>query len=182
MNGNDASGVHGAMDRSATAVSVTAEAPFEEFFEAERLRLLRALYLLCGNAEEAEEILQDAFLALWERWDRVSAMEDPTGYLYRTALNRYRSKARRAVRAARRVVRHAHGADLFAAADERDAVARALAQLTPRRREALILTEFDGYRSAEAGRAMGVSAVTVRRLVQEARADLRRALEETDDG
>jgi RNA polymerase sigma factor (sigma-70 family) len=182
MNGNDASGVHGAMDPTATAVTVRAEAPFEEFFEAERLRLLRALYLLCGNAEEAEEILQDAFLALWERWDRVASMDDPTGYLYRTALNRYRSRARRAMRAARRAVGHAHGADLFAAADERDALARALAELTPRRREALILTELHGYGSAEAGRAMGVSDVTVRRLAQEARADLRRTLEETDDG
>ncbi len=43
------------------------------------------------------------------------------------------------------------------------------------------MTEMLGYGSAEAGRAMGVSDVTVRRLAQEARADLRRALEENDD-
>src|SRR3982750_4640280 len=114
MNGNDASGVHGAMDGTATAIPVTAEASFEEFFDAERVALLRGLYLLCGNAEEAEEIVQDSFLSLWERWARMAATADPTGYLYRTALNRYRSRARRAMRAARRSVGLAHGADLFA--------------------------------------------------------------------
>ena len=48
---------------------------FEAFFEAERARLQRALYLLTGNAEEAEEVLQESFIALWERWDRVGTME-----------------------------------------------------------------------------------------------------------
>jgi RNA polymerase sigma factor (sigma-70 family) len=181
MNGTDAGGVHGSMDALATADPVTAPLTFEEFFEAERRRLLRALIVLTGNPEEAEEVLQDAFLSLWERWERVAALEDPTGYLYRTALNRQRSRVRRAVRAARRAAGTAHGGDLFAEADERDAIARALAQLTPRRREAIVMTEMLGYGSAEAGRAMGVSDVTVRRLAQEARADLRRALGANDD-
>jgi RNA polymerase sigma factor (sigma-70 family) len=139
------------------------------------------LIVLTGNPEEAEEVVQDAFLSLWERGERVAALEDPTGYLFRTALNRQRSRVRRAVRAARRAAGTAHGGDLFAEADERDAIARALAQLTPRRREAIVMTEMLGYGSAEAGRAMGVSDVTVRRLAQEARADLRRALGANDD-
>jgi RNA polymerase sigma factor (sigma-70 family) len=169
------------MDATATASRVNQPLAFEEFFQAQRARLLRALYLLTGNAEEAEEVLQDAFLALWERWDRVAGMDDPVGYLYRTALNRYRSRVRRAVRAARRVTGQAHGADLFAEADERDAVARALAGLTPRRREAVVLTEVLGYGSPEAGKVMGVADATVRRLAQDAREDLRRALEAHDD-
>ena len=100
---------------------------FEAFFEAERARLQRALYLLTGNAEEAEEVLQESFIALWERWDRVGAMEDPTGYLYRTALNRYRSRLRRVGRAARLAIGQAHGRDGFAEAEDRVEIARALA-------------------------------------------------------
>ena len=181
MNGTEGSGVHGAMDAIATAPEVSDPRAFDEFFEAERIRLLRALVLLTGNPEEAEEILQDAFLALWERWDRVAGLDDPVGYLYRTALNRHRSLVRRALRAARRATGQAHGADLFAEADERDAVARALARLTPRRREAVVLTEMLGYGSPEAGEVMGVADATVRRLAQDAREDLRRALETNDD-
>ena len=73
-----------------------AEDTFETFFERNHPRLLRGLYLVTGNAQEAEEIMQDAFLAVWERWDRIKAMDDPTGYLFRTALNRSRSRLRRA--------------------------------------------------------------------------------------
>lgn len=169
------------MDPAAAADPVSDPHAFEAFFEAERRRLLRALYLLTGNAEEADEVLQDAFVAVWERWERVGAMDDPTGYLYRTALNRHRSGLRRAARAARRAVGQAHGGDLFAATDERVALAQALARLTPRRREAIVLTELLGYGSAEAGRLMGIADGTVRRLAQDARAELRTTLEETDD-
>jgi len=163
------------------AAAMTRPLAFEEFFEAERPRLVRALFLLTGNAEEAEEIQQDAFLAVWERWDRVADMDDPTGYLYRTALNRHRSLRRRAVRAARRATGQAHGGDVFADADERDALAHALATLTPRRRQAIVLTELLGYGSADAGAVMGISDVTIRRLVQGAREGIRHALED-DDG
>lgn len=166
------------MDGAAALSAADPPRTFESFFEAERARLLRALFVLTGNAEEAEELLQDAFLALWERWDRVSTMDDPTGYLYRTAMNRHRSLARRATRAARRAVGQAHGGDLFAEADERDAVARALATLTPRRRRAVVLTEMAGYSSPEAARIMGISDSTVRRLAQDARTVMRDALTE----
>jgi RNA polymerase sigma-70 factor (ECF subfamily) len=162
-------------------IAVSDAPVFETFFEDERGRLLRALYILTGNAEEAQEVLQDAFVAVWERWDRVGRMDDPTGYLYRTALNRHRSGLRRAERAARRAVGLAHGGDQFAAADERVTLAQALARLSPRRREAIVLTELLGYGSSEAGRIMGVADATVRRLAQDARAELRTALEETDD-
>ena len=153
---------------------------FEAFFEAERVRLQRAIYLLTGNAEEAEEVLQESFIALWERWDRVGSMEDPTGYLYRTALNRYRSRLRRVGRAARLAIGQAHGRDGFAEAEDRVEIARALAALSPRRREAIVLTELLEYGSAEAGRLMGVADATVRRLAQDARADLRATLEDHD--
>jgi DNA-directed RNA polymerase specialized sigma24 family protein len=51
---------------------------FETFFDREARPLFRRLYAVTGNAAEAEEIMQEAFLALWERWERVGAMDDPT--------------------------------------------------------------------------------------------------------
>src|SRR2546425_771675 len=82
------------------------------------------------NAHEADELAQEAFLRLWERWDRVGALENPVGYLYRTAMNEFRSRMRRALAAARRVMPFRGAADEFAQVDERDAVARALGLLT----------------------------------------------------
>ena len=156
-------------------------ASFEAFFRAEHGRLQRALYLVTGDAQEAEEVMQDAFIAVWERWDRVGAMDEPTGYLYRTAMNRSRSRLRRASRAAKRVLGASEGGDAFAAADERDALARALARLPERQRAAIVLTELLGYGSEEAGRILGVKDVTVRSLASQARAALRTHLEDRDE-
>jgi RNA polymerase sigma factor (sigma-70 family) len=180
MNETDAGGVHGRVETILTSEGANQPLAFEAFFEAERVRLLRALYLLSGNTEEAEEVLQEAFIALWERWDRVGAMEDPTGYLYRTAMNRWRSRLRRTGRAARRAIGQAHGGDSFADVEDRVELARALTALSPRRREAIVLTELLGYPSAEAGRVMGIADATVRRLAQEARSQLRTTLEVPD--
>ncbi|SRR6266571_2751662 len=167
----------GVTERSADTTSRS----FEEFFRDEHARLLRALFLVTGNEDEAEELMQEAFLKVWERWERVGRLEDPTGYLYRTAMNAFRSRYRRAVLAARRVVGLGPGRDAFAAADERDLVARALATLTPRQRAALVLTELLGYGSEEAGRLLGVKGVTARVLASQARAALRVELERTDE-
>jgi RNA polymerase sigma factor (sigma-70 family) len=153
---------------------------FEAFFAEESRRLLRALYLVTGNAQEAEEIMQEAFLEVWERWDRVSSIDSPVGYLFRTAMNRHRSGVRRALRAGRRIVRMADGGDDFARADERDAVARALTHLPSRQRAAIDLTELLGYNAKTAAAILGVRDVTVRSLASRALPGLRKELEEND--
>ena len=151
---------------------------FEAFFEAEARTLFRRLCAVTGNSAEAEEIMQDAFLALWERWDRMGAVRDPTAYLYRTAMNAFRKRNRRAALALRRVLSPATEPAPFAEIDEQQDVVAALAELTPRQRAALVLTDVMDYSSEEAGRALGVSAGTVRGLASRGRATLRRQVVE----
>jgi RNA polymerase sigma-70 factor (ECF subfamily) len=153
---------------------------FEPFFEAERRRLFRALYVMTGNAHEAEELTQDAFLKVWERWERVSTMDDPVGYLYRTAMNLARSHARRLLRAARAPLSAERTVEPYGPADTRDAVVRALALLSPRQRQAIVLVELLDRGTEEAADLMHVSASTVRSLTSEARKAMRTAME-TDD-
>jgi RNA polymerase sigma-70 factor, ECF subfamily len=164
------------------AVAVAAEltSSFEDFFRAEHLRLLRAMYLVSGSRQEAEELVQDAFLKVWERWQRVSSMDDPTGYLYRTGMNAFRSRARRARLAATRVVRPGSARDVFADVDRQDVVIRSLAGLTSRQRAALVLTELLEYSSDDASRILGVKPVTVRTLAAQGRAALRDRIDPDD--
>jgi RNA polymerase sigma-70 factor (ECF subfamily) len=157
-----------------------AASSFEEFFRERHIRLVRAMYLMTGDVAEAEELAQEAFLKVWERWDRVRILENAEGYLFRTAMNAFRSRRRRAVTAARRLVGRAPR-DPFVDVEERDAVARALGRLTPRQRAALVLTHMLEYPAEEAGRILGVKAVTVRVLASQGRAVLRGALEARDD-
>jgi RNA polymerase sigma factor (sigma-70 family) len=186
MNGSRPAGVHVEMIRTTGAAlkgePVGLSAPsFEEFFASQNQRLLRALFVLTGSSSDAEEITQDTFVAVWERWDRVSLMEDPVGYLFKAALNRHRSRTRRALRVARRAMRPSHPADWLAQVEHRDALLAALDGLSLRRRTALVLVELLGYGSVDAGRLMGVADSTVRRLVSDAKADLRQRLGEEDD-
>jgi RNA polymerase sigma-70 factor (ECF subfamily) len=150
---------------------------FETFFQQNHSRLFGALCLVTGNRQEAEEIAQDAFLKLWERWDRVSTLEDPTGFLFRTALNLFRNRTRRAVVAARRVVGLAQRSDDLAAVEDRDEMVRAMRRLTPQQRVALVLTGYLGYSSQEAAKILGVRASTVRALATKGRATARSTVE-----
>jgi RNA polymerase sigma-70 factor (ECF subfamily) len=153
--------------------SADAELSFEAFFAAERSRLLGALVVMTDNRAEAEEILQDAFLKVWERWERVATMEEPVGFLYRTAMNLFRKRLRRAAVAVRRAVHLLPRGDDLAEVETRDEAVRLLARLTPREREAIVVTAFLGYSSEEAGELLGIRATTVRVLTNRARAALR---------
>ncbi|MFL6206904.1 MAG: RNA polymerase sigma factor [Acidimicrobiales bacterium] len=146
---------------------------FELFFEQEQERLLRALSVITGSRREAEDLTQDAFVKVFERWDVVATMDAPAGYLHRTAMNLFRNQYRRAKVAIGRVVRVGPPQDVFKAVEDRDAAARALAALTARQRAALVLTEALGYSGEETGQLLGIKASTVWALTHQARTALR---------
>jgi RNA polymerase sigma factor (sigma-70 family) len=154
---------------------------FEAFFQAEYPNLLRAMFLVTGNRHEAEEIVQDALVRACERWEMVRQVQNRPGYVYRMALNGYRSKLRRLARGARKALRPQDPPDLFAAVDDRDALGRALAKLSTGQREALVLIEWMGMTDDEVGALLGISPITVRVRVHRARAVLRPMLERGDE-
>ena len=149
---------------------------FEDFFEIEHERLFGALALMIGDRQEAEDVMQEAFLRVWERWHLVQSLASPTGYLYRTAMNVFRMRRRRARTATQRMARRLLPSDGFEAAEARSDLDRGLAALTTRQRSAVVLTELLDFSSSEAGSAMGVSPANARKLAQQGREVLRRAL------
>ena len=153
---------------------------FEGFFEDQKERLLRILSVITGSRAEAEDLAQEAFTRVFERWETVAAMDDPAGYLHRTAMNLFRNQYRRARVALARTVGLGPQQDVFKPVEDRDAVARALGALTPRQRAALVLTEALGYSGEETGRLLGIKASTVWALTHQARTTLRGAAEATD--
>jgi RNA polymerase sigma factor (sigma-70 family) len=117
---------------------------------------------------------------LWERWDRVSAMDDPEGYLNRTAMKAFRSRARRASLALRHIARLRPVDDASAGVERREMLVQALASLTPRERAAVVLTDVLGYSSEEAGRWLRIKPVTVRVLASRGRGRLRQEVSDDD--
>lgn len=150
---------------------------FEEFFLRTHVALFRALTLVTGNRQEAEDVMQVAYMRIFERWDRVSRMENPEGFLYRVAMNEFRSRYRRAKRAIKRAVTSSSTEEAFEEAiEDRDVVIRALRELVPRQRAAIVLTALLGYSSEEAGELLGIDPATVRTLGSRARASMRRTV------
>jgi RNA polymerase sigma factor (sigma-70 family) len=146
---------------------------FEELFLDVHDRLYRALYFITGSSADAEELMQDAFLKLWERWDRIDKIEDPVAYLFRSALNGFRMRIRRTRMAARRLMPAASGRDPFDDVNVREDVRRMLRGLPARQRTAIVLTEIFGYSSEQAARIMRIRPSTVRVLASQGRAALR---------
>jgi RNA polymerase sigma-70 factor (ECF subfamily) len=147
---------------------------FEEFYEANFKRLFTALCLVTGNRHEAEEIAQDSFLRVYERWDRVGALDDPTAYVFRASMNMFRNRYRRASLGLRRALFLSPAAtDDLAAVETHDEVVQLLRGLGRKQRAAVLLTAILDYSAEEAGRMLGLRASSVRSLTTRARAQMK---------
>ena len=160
-------------DDSSEAASPVA---FEGFFAEQRPRLFAALCLTTGDRQEAEELTQDAFVRVLERWPTVSRMEDPSGYLFVTGMNLFRKRYRRAKLAALLPAGHTITDTAFDTVDDRDVLVRALRALTPRQRAAVVLTAILDLPTRDAAKALGIKDSTVRALTTQARAELRQTI------
>ena len=137
------------------------------------VRLFKALYFVTGSREEAEDLAQEAFLKLRERWDRIDTIRDPTGYLFRVALNGFRMRRRRATMAIRRQPAPPEQRDGYVEAEMREDVRRLLLAVTPRQRAALLLVDQLGYPAEQAASILRIRPSTVRNLVSQGRKTLR---------
>ena len=165
---------------TAIEVDTLGPATFEVLFSEERDRLFSAIWVITRDRHEAEEIAQDAFVRVLERWDRVGAPDDPAGYLFRTAMNVLRNRRRRAAVALRHAVTRSELRDELEAVEARDVVIRALGALTPSQRAALVLMDLLNMPSDEAAKALGIRPSTVRVLAARGRATLSEQIGATD--
>lgn len=171
MNMNAGSLAHRSEQRSDPIAPVV---DFEVFFQATHRRLFTAMCLVTGDRYEAEEIAQEAFLRVLERWDRVAGLDDPEGYVYRTAMNVFRNRFRRAALAVRRSLSLApEHADDLGAVETRDEIIRLLRSLPPRERAAVVMTSLLDLPAEDAGRALGMKASTVRALAARGRGHMK---------
>ena len=180
LNESRLAGIHGRVQAEDDVIEIgrpreaSAGTPsFEEMFLDVHDRLYRALYFITGSSADAEELMQDAFLKLWERWDRLDTIEDPVAYLFRVALNGVRMRARRARVAASKILPTAGARDPFDDINVREDVRRMLRGISPRQRTAIVLTEILGYSSEQAARIMRIRPTTVRVLASQGRSALR---------
>jgi RNA polymerase sigma-70 factor (sigma-E family) len=132
--------------------------------------LVRLAVLLVDDRATAEDVVQDAFLALHAR--SLRQPEAAGAYLRTSVINGARSVLRRRGTARRNLpaltpLGHGESSpdDLLVAAAEHADVIRALRALPPRQREVLVLRYWAGLSESEIARTLGVSAGTVKSSV-----------------
>ncbi len=137
---------------------------FARWVEARQHVLLRAAYLVCGDAHLAEDLLQGAFVKVAQRWERLRH-ENPDAYvrriLYRDAVSSWR-RTRREVSAGADGVADPVERDGAPDAGQRVDLLRALAELTPKQRAVVVLRFFEDRSEAQAAEVLGVSVGTVK--------------------
>ena len=163
-----------------------AEVSFDDLYEAHYVRLVRVAWLLLRDAGRAEELVQDAFVELHQRWSGLRSPADAGGYLYVAVLNRSRSALRHlgVVRAAP-VDRAEHEVSAEAQAlraFERRRVLAALAQLPRRQREVLVLRYYAQLSEAEAAGVLKISRGSVKSHASRGIRALRPLLGGPDEG
>ena len=150
---------------------------FARYVRARQHRLLRAAYLVCGDAHLAEDLLQGALTKLATRWDKIRH-ENPDAYvrriLYRDAVSSWRKTRRESLSSLPLIEVPVH--DRTSETSQRVDLERALAELTPKQRAVVVLRFFEDRSEIEAAEALGVSVGTVKSQTHAALARLRALL------
>ncbi len=159
---------------------------FEAFFDSHYDEVVRALVLIAGPGDRAEDAAQEAFAQALGRWSRVRSMDRPVGWVIVVGVNRLKrwmAKAERlhvdgtapdrpAVDASQRD--HADG--VVAGNDLRAALAR----LAPRQRATVVLRYLCDLPTVDVAEALGCSPGTVKSALHQALTNLRVELADGD--
>ncbi len=148
---------------------------FDSLFAAEYAAVLRTVYLICHDSPLAQDVTQDAFVELLRHWDKVSRYDRPGAWVRRVAIRRLLKVLRREVR--RRVAESALESPPSLEPGDVD-VLRAVRELPPRQRTAVVLYYFEDRPMEEVAELLGCSTSTAGVHVHRARAKLGTMLEE----
>lgn len=188
ISASDVWGGRTVADPSAADLSTsvwTADEAVTRLFATHYRPLVRLAALLLRDGGAAEEITQDAFVQLHQRWRRLRDPDNAVAYLRRSVLNRCRSALRHRGVVDRFLHRQAPPATVPSAetgalaARAHDEVLAAVAALPTRQRQALVLRYYADLSEAEIAEAMGLSRGAVKSHTSRGLAALRRTMEPT---
>lgn len=154
---------------------------FDTIVNAYMRQAFQMAYRVVGHREDAEDLVQESFLAAYQYLDSFD-VERPFGpWLTRIVVNRganlRRARARRATEPETDAVSPAPSAlDESTRTEAREVLIQAMATLNERQRLIVTLFDVDGMTSNEIGEQLELAAGTVRWHLHEARRVLRRAL------
>jgi RNA polymerase sigma-70 factor (sigma-E family) len=158
------------------------DSSFDDFVQGRGRALLRFAYVLSGDADLAEDLVQEVLARMYRRWDRVAAMQHAEAYVRAAIVRQFLSWRRR--RSAREAI-YAEVPEPAVAADSdraqqrvlaRDEMWRLLAGLARAQRAVLVLRFYCDLPDHEIARLLGCGESTVRSQTARALARMRTIL------
>jgi RNA polymerase sigma-70 factor (sigma-E family) len=153
------------------------DASFEDFVRTGGPSLLRYAHLLCGDADRAEDLVQETLLKVHTRWVRGGAggIDAPLAYSRRAVTNEYLSWRRRLTNhEVPAVLPDRAGTPPSDEVDDRDLVWSVIRDLPRRQRVVLVLRYYEDLPDREVAAVLGLRESSVRSLAARAFATLRR--------
>jgi RNA polymerase sigma-70 factor (sigma-E family) len=159
------------------------KADFTAYVRAREQALGRLAYLLAGERDAAEDLLQNALAKVYRHWDRVRSVELPDAYVRRIMVNEANSRWRRVLRR-----RESAGSHLIEVADapapagldpaEAMDLWRHVRRLPQQQRAAVVLRYYEDLSEAQTAEVLGCSVGTVKSHTSRAIAALRTRMSE----
>ena len=157
-----------------------ADAAVEQLYAAHWRQLVRLSVLLVHDQAAAEDVVQDAFVAMHGHWSRLRDPDKALAYLRQAVVNRSRSALRHQVVVERHARTSPSGEGMMdgptVGGARRDAVRDALLQLSQRQREVLVLRHYLDWSEAQIADALDISPGSVKAHAHRGSAALRELL------
>jgi len=168
--------------QAAPSAALEAEDLVAALYTEQYRSLVRLAVLLVHDVQTAEEVVQDAFVAMHTGWRRLRDTEKALSYLRQAVVNRSRSVLRHRTVVDKNAPKPAPdepSAEAGAIALlERSAVIAALRELPDRQREAIVLRYYGDLSEAQIAAAMGISRGAVKSHTARGMSALRTTLEQ----
>jgi RNA polymerase sigma-70 factor (ECF subfamily) len=149
---------------------------FEDFYRAERSKVLRAVVFALDDTDLGVESTDEAMARAYERWDEVGAMRNPNGWVFRVAVNFGRNRLRRKLLERRKPTPPDRDRpDIEGVADP--AIARALTRLPVEQRMVVVLRFHLDWSLDEIADALDCASGTVKSRLHRALQRLETMLE-----
>lgn len=135
---------------------------FDDLYRREHRPLLRLAWTLTGRRDLAEELVQDAMLAVHRDWDRVRRYDSPGGFARRVLLNAATSAARRRAAEGRALARVPEDGVHRDELPPDDSFWSALRSLPERQAQAVALHYLEDLPVSEIARVLDIAEGTVK--------------------
>jgi RNA polymerase sigma-70 factor (ECF subfamily) len=150
----------------------------DQLYDASYRRLVVQVFAICGDMEDAEDAVQEAFVMAIRRRRQLAAVTNPEAWLRTVALNRLRSGWRHAA-VVRKYRAQVPGAQVpVEVGPDHVAIVTALAELDVGLRRVVVLHHLGDLGTAEIAAELGIPEGTVKSRLARARSQLADLLDE----